>query len=348
MPSVYSFDIANMKIQQPAKSVDIRLLTLFPLAFGGVIILFIKDALVEHDSASIQRFSTLALSLIVEALPFLLVGSIIGAIIHLFLSEDTLARLVPRNRFLGVLMACIAGMALPVCDCATVPIVRRLLGKGVPLHVAVTFMLAVPMVNPLVIFSTWFAFYQHPLIIAYRIGFGLLISIAVGLAVSILDGKYWVVPELLVAADSLHSHPAAPKSVWSAIRMIVEHATEDFFEIGKYFLAGVLFSTFIQSVLPVATLATIGQTRFLSVGVMIAAAYLLSICSQADAFIAASFFSQFTSGAIVAFLVFGPMIDIKNTLMLMSTLKKRLIFLLVGMIAECTFVVGALLIPKVL
>jgi uncharacterized membrane protein YraQ (UPF0718 family) len=81
---------------------------------------------------------------------------------------------------------------------------------------------------------------------------------------------------------------------------------------------------------------------------MIAAAYLLSICSQADAFIAASFFSQFTPGAIVAFLVFGPMIDIKNTLMLMTTLKKRLILLLIGMIAECAFIVGALIVPKVL
>ena len=128
--------------------------------------------------------------------PFLLISSIMGAIIHLYVSEDTLARMIPRNRTLGMLMACFAVMALPVCNCTTVPVVRRLLGRGVPLHVGVTVMLAVPMANLLVIFSTWFAFYQHPLVIAYRIGFGLLISIVAGLAVSVLDGKYRVVPEL--------------------------------------------------------------------------------------------------------------------------------------------------------
>lgn len=253
---------------------------------------------------------------------------------------------MPRNRLLGVLLACVAGVILPVCDCATVPIVRRLLAKGVPLHVAITFMLAVPMANPLVIFSTWFAFYQHPLVTAYRVGFGLLIAAVVGLAVSILDGKYWVVPEVLAAETRPQMPVASPRPAWTVARAISEHAAEDFFAIGKYFLAVVLLSTLIQTALPVTSLAVIGQTRFLSVIIMIAAAYFLSLCSQADAFIAQDFLSQFTQGAIVAFLVFGPMIDMKNTLMLMSTLKKRLILLLIGMVAECAFIVGALVVPN--
>ncbi len=337
-----------MKSLPRPRTLDIRLLTLFPLAFGGILLLFVKDVLLGHDLSSVQRFSTIALSLTVEALPFLLVGSVLSALIHLYVSEDALARLVPRNRLLGVLLACVAGIALPVCDCATVPIVRRLLAKGVPLHVAVTFMLAVPMANPLVIFSTWFAFYQHPLFIVYRIGFGLLISVVIGLAVSILDGRYWVTPDILVAAPRADGPASPTPSAFLSIRALAEHAAEDFFVIGRYFLAGVLLSTFVQIVVPVASLAAIGQTRFLSVIVMIAAAYFLSVCSQADAFIAQGFLSQFTPGAIVAFLVFGPMIDMKNTLMLTSTFKKRLILLLIGLIAECTFVVGAIIVPKAL
>jgi hypothetical protein len=255
-------------------------------------------------------------------------------------------RLIPRNRFAAVLVAVLMGIALPTCDCSTIPVARRLLSKGVPLYVAITFMLAAPILNPLVVFSTWFAFYQHPLMILYRVGFGLVVALVMGLLFSILDARYWVVPSS-EPADALHAHrtPFRSTRVLDHVGAIVEHASEDFFDIGRYFLVGVLLSSFVQVTVPGAVLYAIGQRPMLSVFVMIAAAFLLSVCSQADAFIAQGFLSQFTAGAIVAFLVFGPMIDMKNTLMLLSTFKKRLILLLAGMVAESVFIIGAFIVP---
>ena len=128
------------------------------------------------------------LAVAVEAVPFLLIGSVISAVIDLYVSEEAIARIIPAKAVTGVLAASVLGVVLPVCDCATVPIVRRLVAKGVPLHVAITFMLAVLMINPLVVFSTWFAFYPYPRFLRYRMGFGLASAIAVGLLMSLLDG----------------------------------------------------------------------------------------------------------------------------------------------------------------
>ena len=320
---------------------DPRLLTLYPLAFGGICVLLVKAAVMDKGVAELQRFSVTTLSLVVEALPFLLIGSVLSALVHVYVSEKTLLRLLPRNRFLAVLAASALGLILPVCDCATVPIVKRLLGKGVPLHVAVTFMLAVPMINPLVIFSTWFAFVQRPVMLLYRLVFGALTAIVIGLLLSVLDRKDEVMPGVRSepgAADA-HSHHDGQGLV-QRVREIAEHAGSDFFDIGRYFLAGVLLSSFIQTVLPVQSLAAVGHSPLLAVPLMIAAAYLLSLCSQADAFIAQSFLLPFSTGSIVAFLVFGPMIDLKNTLMLVPVLRKRLILLLIGMVAGCCLVIG--------
>ena len=322
----------------------LRRAILFLLAFGCVAAVLVRNALLTNDPQAIQRFSLTTLSLMIEALPFLLIGTVLSAVIDFFVTEESMRRLIPRNRFAAVLCASFLGMILPTCDCATVPMVRRLLAKGVPLHAAIAFMLAAPILNPLVLFSTWFAFYQRPLMIVYRAGFGLLVSVVVGLVFSTLDARYWTVPQAS-GSDAEHHAPSRGGGVLAGAGALLTHATADFVDIAMYFVVGVLLSSFLQTIVPTQSLSSLGQSPILSVLVMILAAFLLSVCSQADAFIAQGFFGQFTTGAIVAFLVMGPMIDMKNTLMLSSLFKKRFLLLLLAYVAVCVFVIGAFVVP---
>ncbi len=302
--------------------------------------------------AFLSRLAITVLSVTVEAMPFLLIGSVVSSVIHLYVPEETIARIIPRSAIAGVLSASVLGIVLPVCDCGTVPIVRRLVAKGVPLHVAITFMLAVPMINPLVIFSTWFAFYQYPQYILYRIGFGLGSAIGVGLLMSLLDGKRQLrVMQRLEAGyahEELHDqhghhHHEPGGRFLDRLAAVMDHASGDFYDMGRYFLAGVVLSSIVRVIIPQDSLYAIGHSPILSILVAVAAAYVLSVCSQADAFIARTFMGQFSPGAIVAFLIFGPMIDMKNTLMLSSAFKKRFILLLVAMIAAASILSGYLL-----
>ena len=343
----------QVTLKQPSlpKSTDIRVVTLYPILIAAVLFVLIKYVIIPANLAFLQRLSIMVLAVTVEALPFLLVGSVLSAVIHLYVSEETIARIIPRNPVVGVLSASLLGLVLPVCDCATVPIVRRLVAKGVPLNIAITFMLAVPMINPLVIFSTWFAFYQFPKFIFYRIAFGLAAAIAVGLLMSFFDGEKQL--KLVQNWDREHSHDGGHEhhhhrhepahGFFGHLGAIADHASGDFYDIGRYFMVGVILSSIVQSIIPQGALYAIGHNPILSLVVMVAGAYVLSVCSQADAFIARTFMNQFTPGAIVAFLIFGPMIDMKNTLMLSTAFKKRFIILLIGLIAGVSILFGYLI-----
>lgn len=324
--------------------VDLRRAVLFIIAFGCIAAVFVKNSLLTNDPQAIRRFSMTVLSLMIEALPFLLIGTVVSAAIEVFVTEDMIRRLIPRNRFAATLCASLLGVVLPVCDCATVPVVKRLLSKGVPLHAAISFMLAAPILNPLVLVSTLFAFYQRPLMVLYRAGFGVLVAVAVGLVFSVLDARYWTAPP---APGPVEEHAAAARGgAGRPVGRLLSHAMSDFAGIAMYFVAGVLISASLQAVIPAQSLSSLGHDRFLSVLVMLLAAFFLSVCSQADAFIAQSFFGQFTTGAIVAFLVMGPMIDLKNTLMLSTFFKRRFLLLLIALVAEIVFVVGTFVVPS--
>ena len=341
-----------MIARQPSllRSTDIRALTLYPLLAAALLFALVRYVIIPANLSFLERLSIMVLAVTVEALPFLLIGSVLSAVIHLYVSEETIARISPRNPVVGVLAASLLGVVLPVCDCATVPIVRRLVAKGVPLHVAITFMLAVPMINPLVIFSTWFAFYEFPKFVFYRIGFGLAAAITVGLLVSFMNGEKQV--KLVQSWDREHGHDgdhehqhhhAPAHGLFGHLGAIADHAGTDFYDIGRYFMVGVILSSIVQAIIPQGALYAVGHNPILSIVVMVAGAYILSVCSQADAFIARTFLSQFTPGAIVAFLIFGPMIDMKNTLMLSTAFKKRFILMLIGLIAGVSILFGYLL-----
>jgi uncharacterized membrane protein YraQ (UPF0718 family) len=311
-----------------------------------------------HDSA-FQLVATVFVSIALEAVPFLLMGTFLSSLIEVFIPESGFAKIIPANRFAALLLAAAIGLVFPVCECAVIPVAARLLKKGVPLHFATVFVLAVPTVNIPVIISTWYAFSGRPEIVLLRVGCSLLIALAIGLLVSLLR-----VPDAVLAADASGDRhgenaskppggtngPAVPscsqahdgpyvnrgssdnRATARKIMSVLDHTTNEFFGTGKYLLLGALVAALFQSAVPRSALAALGGNNVLSTAVMAFFAYVLSVCSQTDAFIARSFQAQFPVGAVLAFMVVGAMIDLKNTIMLARVVKKRYLAALIALV----------------
>ncbi len=134
-----------------------------------------------------KNISIIFTSIFFEALPFLLFGAVISALIEKYVSNETIAKLIPKNSFLGALVGVVIGFFIPACDCAVIPVAKRLLKKKVPIHTAVTFMLSSPIINPVVLLSTYYAFFQtNQDIFWLRLGLGVAISLTVGLILAFL------------------------------------------------------------------------------------------------------------------------------------------------------------------
>ncbi|OKL35600.1 permease [Domibacillus mangrovi] len=284
------------------------------------------------------QLNTIFISILIEAFPFVLIGVFVAGFIQMFVSEEMVAKVVPKNRFLAVLYGTLIGALFPACECGIVPIVRRLLLKGVPLHTAIPFMLTGPIINPVVLFSTYIAFGNQWDMVLYRGGLSLVVALLIGILLS----YQYKGNELLKKAAHTHSHQPASQTFLGKFIDMLRHAVDEFFSVGKYLIIGAFIAASMQTFLKTSTLIELGQTEATSSLVMMGLAYILSLCSEADAFIASSFRGTFSTGALVAFLVFGPMVDIKNMFMMLSVFNKRFVFYLIGLIALFVFL-GSLL-----
>lgn len=293
----------------------------------------------------IQNFSVIFISIVLEAMPFIMMGAFISALIQVFITENTIARFLPKNKFLGVFAAALSGLIFPVCECAVIPIARRLIKKGVPINMAVAFMLAVPIVNPIVLLSTYYAFHAKPYMVLIRGGFGLLIAVSIGIIVDMLQGKTSPLKSSFVEGGSLCScgYDHTYKKQQSKFMEIIHHTNSELYDIGKFLILGAFISAFFQTVISREQVLVVGQHPIYSIAAMMLFAFLISLCSEADAFIASTFVGQFTYGGITAFMLLGPMIDIKNTLMLTASFKKSFIIKLVFLIFTMCFVAGSII-----
>lgn len=293
----------------------------------------------------IQNFSVIFISIILEAMPFIMLGAFVSALIQVFISENTIARFLPKNKLLGIFAAALSGLIFPVCECAVIPIGRRLIKKGVPLNMAVAFMLAVPIVNPIVLLSTYYAFHAKPSMVLIRGGFGLLIAVSIGLIIGMLEGRRsplkasYIEYEGLCACGYDHTY----KKKQSKFMEIIHHTNSELYDIGKFLILGALISAFFQTVISREYILLVGQHPVYSIAAMMIFAFLISLCSEADAFIASTFAGQFSYGGITAFLLLGPMIDIKNALMLSGSFKKGFIIKLIILIFAMCFVAGSII-----
>ncbi|WP_143414514.1 permease [Halobacillus massiliensis] len=267
---------------------------------------------------SLLDVNTIFLSIVLEAIPFVLLGVFASALIQTFVKEETLDRFIPSNPVLALFPAVTIGAVFPVCECAIVPIVRRLIKKGMPLHVGIVILVSAPILNPIVFLSTFYAFQTNLTIAWARMGLAFVASIIIG---AFIYNKYknsWQLKESMRAVDHQHSHG----------NRFVEtfyHASDEFFEMGKYLIIGALIASIIQTFMARDLLVEVGNGFITGPAVMMGLAYLLSLCSEADAFVASSFGSLFSSSSLLAFLVYGPMTDLKNTILMVAYFKKRFV-----------------------
>jgi uncharacterized membrane protein YraQ (UPF0718 family) len=277
-----------------------------------------------------KPFLIVFISIILEAMPFVLLGALVSACIQLFVSEELIERILPKKKWKGFIAAGLMGIIFPVCECAIIPITRRLIKKGIPTGMAMTFMLAVPIINPVVLLSTYYAFNDKTYMVAGRAGFGFLAAVVIGVLISISEeGKEPILKDKDVREEeqctcgcqTIKGSYYSPSHLTS----ILEHTSKEFLNIMQYLVLGAILSSVFQTYVNKDVMQFIGNNSYMAVPFMMILAFILSLCSEVDAFIARTFITQFSSGSILAFLIFGPMLDIKNALMLGGYFKTRFV-----------------------
>ena len=337
-----------------------------------------------------QDFAFAFLSILFEGAPFILLGTLISGFIDIYMPPGMMDRFLPRNKTLAVVVAGLMGTVFPVCECAVVPVIRRLVRKGLPMSCALTYMLAAPIVNPITALSTWKAFTGPSMLVhgeaisanvvmtGSRLGLGFAVAVLLGLIVARLP-LIWILRKRLVDEIQLpvesknhhadhrhdccdhkhdhshehhhdhdhhdhaccghtHEHQEAssgnPKLV-AAFRS----AIKDFVDVGVYFSIGVAITAlFNTGIAPGASwLDSLANRQVLAPAALMVLAFILSLCSTSDAFIAATL-DKFTYGAKLAFLTFGPMLDLKLVFLYQTVLRRKFIF---WMSIFLFFVIGA-------
>lgn len=347
----------NTATPQPKTGLDLSVLAAILVITVLVAYLLFSCSRVIDTKAleQIQIFNTIFISILMQAFPFMLIGIFVSAAMEVFAPDQFVTRVFPSRFGLGFITAMFAGLLFPVCECAIVPVTTRLVKKGVALPIAVTFMLSAPIINPIVIVSTLYAFAGQPQVALLRVVFGLAIALLVGGVLYLLNAGNDV---LLTGQDdcgchcndhcaccaepleSLHDEGETAQKTRTILQKLKEmflHAGEEFFGVGRYLILGAFLTSLIQILVPRAWFAGLNEKSGIPLLMMMLIAFLFSACSTSDAFIAKSFAGRFSLGAIMGFLVFGPMMDIKNILMLLGNFKKKFVITLVLIIFISNF-----------
>ncbi|HGK6766437.1 TPA: permease [Streptococcus agalactiae] len=270
---------------------------------------------------SVLQWFAIFISIIIEALPFVLLGTILSGIIEVFITPDIVNKFLPKNKFLRVLFGTFAGFVFPSCECGIIPIINRFLEKQVPSYTAVPFLATAPIINPIVLFATYSAFGNSIRFLILRFVGATIVAIALGVMLAFL------VDDNILKEDAkpTHFHDYSDKKWYQKIFLALAHAIDEFFDTGRYLVFGTLIASAMQIYLPTRVLTTIGHSPITAILVMMLLAFILSLCSEADAFIGASLLSTFGIAPVMAFLLIGPMIDIKNLMMMVNSFKTRFI-----------------------
>jgi uncharacterized membrane protein YraQ (UPF0718 family) len=292
------------------------------LAAFIIILLFTGHRLITPGTipSSLLNVNTIFISILLEAVPFILLGAFASSLIQMFISEELLRKLLPKHPVTALVPAAFVGALIPVCECAIIPVVRRLIQKGMPLHLGAVILCTAPILNPIVAASTYFAFQGSPVILYGRIGVAFLCAIIIGAVIYFLFRSN---NQFKARPHHSHEHSHSHKASFTGL---LKHAGEEFFDMGRYLIIGSLAASLFQAYLDRSVLESVGGHTYIAPAVMMAFAYVLSLCSEADAFVAATFGSTFTNGSIIAFLVYGPILDLKNTIMMLAYFKTRFVF----------------------
>lgn len=299
---------------------------------------------------SVLQMSTIFLSIVIEALPFVLLGCLISGALQVFLTPERVKRWLPDNRFLSILTGSVLGFFFPSCECGIVPIVHQFVKKGVPVHTAFAFMLTAPIINPIVIFSTFIAFGNSWEMAGWRMVGSFVVALIIGIWLAYFQKESVLKTKIQQTIDHNHHHNrhhdhthstnkheevkiGRIKQLSQQTGHVLTHSIDEFFDTGRYLIVGGLIAASMQTYLPTRVMLTLGSTKLLAIIIMLLLAFTMSLCSEADAFIGSSLLSLFGTAPVVAFLVFGPMVDIKNLLMMKRYFNGRFILMLIGLIA---------------
>lgn len=269
-----------------------------------------------RSDATFGTAMTVFVSVVVQALPFLVLGVAISAVLAVLVTPERMQRILPRRPAAAVCVAGIGGFALPGCECGSVPVARRLMDRGLPQAAALTFLLAAPAINPVVLVATAVAFPGMPEMVAARFAASLVASIAVGLIWLRLGRTEWITAR---AGRHGHAHDHSGGPWW---RTALDTARADLLLSGSFLVIGALFVAAFRVLLPADWAAHLASSPVTAVLVMALLAIVLSLCSEADAFIAASMPGVGPLGMIV-FLVVGPAIDLKLGVMYAGVFGRR-------------------------
>lgn len=282
----------------------------------------------------ITTFSTRFLGIFIEAVSFLLLGTLLSGLLEVFVTKEDMIKLVPRNPIAATLMGSMLGFIFPVCECGVVPVTRRLYQKGLPVSVGITFLLAAPVMNPIVLASTYAAFGFGPVLIG-RYVISWIMAVSIGFLFSFQTRPQRLVNPGAMAligggsAEAVAPMPQPRMALLPGLRRALKLASEEFFEMGRYLIIGSFLAGLLQTFIPQDALKTLATNPVNSVLVMAGLAFLLSVCSTVDAFLALSFARTFTTGSVLTFLTFGPMVDIKSASMYLGVFRRRTVVYMV-------------------
>lgn len=312
------------------------------VVLGVVIIaaLFVIDQFVPTlFSASLSNRAqdglTLALSVLIEALPFVILGVLLSIVVQVWLPADLIQRWLPKNAWARRAVLSLLGMLIPVCECGNVPFARGLMMRGLGPAEALTFLIAAPIVNPIVILTTHAAFGFDDGILIVRLVGGYLIANLIGWIYSLHPNPDALLTRRFVTTCERVSHEPGTPVRRSLTQFLIElRAVMPALVIGSA-LAGA-----VQVLIPRDVMLAIGSNPVLSILAMMALAMTVAICSNIDAFFALSFASTFSSGAIVAFLLVGPLVDVKMLALMRTTFTTRTLIGIVAVVLCAAFSIG--------
>lgn len=271
---------------------------------------------------AVNVFGARFLAVVIEGAPFLLFGALASGLIAVLLERDDLRRVVPRRTALGLIGGGLLGLVLPVGECGALPVARRLLHKGVPAPAAIAFLLAAPVVNPIVLASTYAALrHLAPEFVLLRAGIALIAALVVG-------ALFALHPD---STTLLRMHALEPPDAQSGLRRVLRLAAVEFVSLGRYLLLGALLAGALNVVVTLGDLEAWATSPARSVLALEAWAFIRAGCSAADAYTARELAGSFPLGPVLGFLALGPLLDARGVVMLLAVFRRRIALALIGL-----------------
>jgi uncharacterized membrane protein YraQ (UPF0718 family) len=345
--------VSRPEVHRPGEGVGKRARGFSPWAlFATVATGLLLYATGSLTRAALSNFVVVFSSLLLQAVPLVMMGAFVAAIIGTFVPSSAFVRLSRLPEPLQIPAAGLAGFAFPVCECGSVPVARRLVARGLIPSAAVTFMLAAPILNPIVIVSTSIAYRGRdifwPMVLG-RVGLGFVAAMIVGWVVGERDRAGFLRPVASedlsgcgchddhAACDCDDGHQCSHHHAEPRWKTFFSYFAGDFMFMGRFLILGAGAAAALQTIVPQSVLGTVANAPVLSLLTMMGLAFALSLCSESDAFVAASFV-QFGIGPQLAFLVFGPMMDAKLAFLYNATFSKGFLRTVLVVITVVTLV----------